>query len=375
MDFFKSSTVSANEGVVEGVDYVIHTDKNGTKTRIYNMDNPNLCRRTGTIELELVRRGDARHSPRLVTSMCYDSVNDIKIGVPMANDPKTGELRFLQIILEDSAVFHLENKQDAMKWAVLKHHKDIDVDGSKTRTGQRPKYKVYDKEQEAQIFHQTRTIKRKAETIAEGLYGTQLRDFAIDLGIRADEMSIASLSMAVIKYAEQNPKRFMDAWDSPTRHESTVVKKAISLGVLSHDPMNGICYNGLALGQSEPQAVQYLKDNYNTCKVIEQLIANKEVKAVERVEKNTSPIADEKDAEIAKLKAMLEAAEKSKAEISKVKLDEVVDKTTENIIASDEEHAELVKKAKSLKVQGWHIIKDKELLKKKIAEKESELQN
>jgi len=375
MEFFKSSALSANEGVVEGREYVIYTDKNGTKTRIYNMDNPELCRRTGTIELELTKRGDARHAPRFVITQCYDSVNDIKIGIPIGNDPKTGELRFLPIVLEESHVFHLENKQDAMKWAVIKHHRDIDVDGSKTRSGQKSRYRVYDKEQEAQIFHNTRNIKRKAETIAEGLFGTQLRDFAIELGLDPDSMSVSQLSMEVIKKAEKEPKRFMDAWDSPTRHESTIVKKALGLGILTHDPMNGICYNSLPLGVSEPQAVQYLKDNYNTCNVIEKLIESKEAKFVEKIKKNVEPISDAKDAEIARLKAMLEAAEKGKAEISKVKLDEVVDKTIGNIIATDEEHAALVARAKDLKVQGWHIIKDKEILKKKIAEKEATIQN
>jgi len=139
--------------------------------------------------------------------------------------------------------------------------------------------------------------------------------------------------------------------------------------------MNGICYNSLPLGVSEPQAVQYLKDNYNTCNVIEKLIESKEAKFVEKIKKNVEPISDAKDAEIARLKAMLEAAEKGKAEISKVKLDEVVDKTIGNIIATDEEHAALVARAKDLKVQGWHIIKDKEILKKKIAEKEATIQN
>lgn len=375
MEFFTDSAVSTNEGVVEGREFVIYTDKNGTKTRIYNMDNKDLCRRTGTIELELTKRGDARHAPRFVITQCYDSVNDIKIGIPIGNDPKTGELRFLPIVLEENHVFHLENKQDAMKWAVIKHHRDIDVDGSKTRNGQKSRYRVYDKEQEANIFHATRAIKRKAETIAEGLHGVQLRDFAIELGIDPDSMSIAQLSMEVVKRAEQHPKKFMDAWDSPTRHESTIVKKAMALGILVYDPMNGICYNGLSLGAQEPQAIQHLKENYNICNVLEKLIENKEVKFVEKIKKNTSPIADEKDAKIAQLEAMLEAERKAKAELSKVKLDEVVERTTENMIASDEEHAALVARAKELKVHGWHLIKNKEVLKEKIAEKESAMQN
>jgi len=35
----------------------------------------------------------------------------------------------------------------------------------------------------------------------------------------------------------------------------------------------------------------------------------------------------------------------------------------------------LVARAKDLKGESWHLIKDKEILKKKIAEKEASMQN
>lgn len=374
MEFFKTSAEKrTDEKVIENVHYVVHTDKNGVRTRVYNLDNPDLCKRTGIIELQAVRKS-RNHDNNLVVSRIYDNVNDITIGIPNGVDIKTGSLLFKRINVRENRIFDLSNLQDAQEWAVIKHHKKIDLDGSKTKVGEDVLYKVYDKEAIAERFMVDRNVKRKAITIAEGLYGTQLRDFAISIGIHADSMSPTSLSMHVIQYAEKEFSKFIDIWENPNRHQNTILKKALALTILTHDVMLGICFNGLPLGSSEQMAVQYLKDNIGLCTTIEQLIQSKEGDSFKTMPKSeTSTVLDSKDAENKMLKDKLEAMEKKLAEISKAKIEEIVDQTSTNIIATDEEHKALLLRAKNLKkkIQGVHLIKDKDLLRKKIEEAES----
>jgi len=367
MDFFTSSALGANEGVVEGEDYVILTDKNGTQTRVLNLKNPKNCRRSGIIELEPVKRS-SRHENYLSFTRIYDKENNIVIGIPNGIDPKTGELRFKRIILREDEIFDLSNEQQALVWAVVSRHREVDVDGSKTRMGMKPRYKVYDKEKEAEEYLAVRNIKRKAEAIAEGLSGQALVDFAANIGLPSNTMSATQCAMQVIQYAEKQPKKFMDAWENPTRHELTVLKKGLTYGILTQNPLQGICYNALPLGTTEQQAVQYLKNNLGTCNVIEQLIATRETPKVGVIKSPVVEIKDEKDAEIARMKAELEFERKRNADLAKTKMDELVNETTKNIIAADAEWKALVQEAKDLGIKAPHLIKNKETLRKKIEE-------
>lgn len=373
--FFNLDTKSStNGGAVEGTHYVLVADGNGIKHRIFNFENFELCRRTGIIELEPVKRKSS-HENYLSITKCYDKVNDIIIGIPRGINSKTKELEFERLVLREEEIFDLTKPKDAMRWAVWKHHRDIDLDGTKTRYGMRPKYKVYDKEREAEIFHFDRVKKRKAVDIAEGLSTSQLRDMAINLGFNADSMSIKQKSMKIIQFSEEKPKAFLDIWDNPNRHQLTILKKGLACAVLTQDPILGICYGGLSLGTAEPQAIAYLQDNIQLCNTLEQLISNKEVDGDKSMDANTNPIVDEKDAKVKRLETELAEMKKAFKAVSETKLDDLVEKTTEKLINLDEEHAELLKEAKELKIPGAHLVKDKELLRQKIVDKKAQVEN
>ena len=364
MEFFKSSAKTiTNEGVVEGVDYVVHVDKNGVRTRVLNLENPKYCRRTGIIELEPVKRSK-NHDNKLLVSRIYDAENDITIGIPAGVDLKTGELKFKRITIPEDRTFDLSKITDAQEWAVLKHHKDIDVDGTKIANGIKVKYKVYDKEEIATKFLAERSLFRKAIDIAEGLHGRQLVDFAIQLGIPSGLMSQAELQMQVIKTAEKKPKEFMAAWDNPDKYQISLVKKALSLGVLTNDPLMGIMYNGLPMGTSEQQAVMKLKENVGLAHNIEKICQEKSGAIEESLVKNVvHEILDDKDAEIKRLKEEAEAYKKKLQEIADEKFKQF-ESETEN--QKDEEFMLLLTEAKELKIKGAHLVKDKETLRQKI---------
>lgn len=373
--FFNLDTKSStNGGAVEGVHYVLVADGNGIKHRIFNFENPELCRRTGVIELEPVKR-KSNHENYLSITKCYDKTNDIIIAIPRGINSKTKELEFERINLREEEIYDLTKPKEAMRWAVVKHHRYIDLDGTKTRYGMKPKYKVYDKELEAEVFHMERVKKRKSVDIAEGFNTSQLRDMAINLGFNADNMSIRQMSMKVIQFSEEKPKAFLEIWDNPSRHQLTVLKKGLACAVLTQDPILGVCYGGLSLGAAEPQAIAYLQDNIQLCNTIEQLISNKEGDSVKSMDTNFNPIADEKDAKVKRLEAELAEMKKALKTVSETKLDDLVEKTAEKLIASDPEHADLLKEAKELKIPGAHLVKDKDLLRQKIVDKKAQVEN
>ena len=373
--FFNLDAKASTSGrAVEGEHYVLIEDGNRTKHRVFNFDNPEICKRTGIIELVPMKR-TSRHENWLNITTVYDRINDIIIGIPLMIDNETKQIKYQRITIREDEIFDLTNPVDAKKWAVIKHHPL--VEGSPFTKGNKPKYKVYDKEKEADEFLVKRTIKRKAESIAEGLYGAELRDAALSLGVTVENVSASVMSMKVIQFAEQNSKLFMEYWDHPSRYQVNVFKKALSLGVIKHDPLLGIFYNGLSLGSAEPQAIQFLKDNIQTCNIIQSLVEAKDADSFISMQPMESPIVDEKDAENQRLKAELAQLKRQIQETSAVKLDELADKTAEKMIVRDEEFEELLVKAKSFKpqIQGAHLIKDKEILRQKIVDREKQENN
>lgn len=365
----------------EGVHYKLLKNKNGgIPLRIFNFDNPDICPRVGIIELEAFKvsrasNGNRRHDPFVKFDKVYDVDNNIIIGIPKRLNPKTDEWEFETIILRGSEVFNLANPQDAMKWAVIKN--SYYVEGSPNADRKLVTYKVYDKEKEAQIYLSKINIKRKAETIAQGLFGEQLVEAAISLGVEIHNMSEAVLSMTVCKISENDPKRFMDVWDSPNKLEITVFKKALTAGIIVQDVQLGFVYNGLQLGINEPQAIDYFKQNPQVRHTIDMLSKQKESDSVKAMNKKTTlPIKDEKDARIAELESRLAAAEKNIKEVSHSKIEAITETLLDNLNVSPDDELESLKlEARRLKVQGWAVTKDKEVLRQKIKDKISQAQN
>lgn len=358
---------------VEGTHFNYETDGNGMRHRIFNFKNEELCPRKGIIELRAIYDG-TRHENWTQLSKVYDNVNDIMIGIPTKINNKTKELEFKKITMRDREVLDLSNYNDAMKWAVIKHSHYIEGSKKAGLGGTKPKYRVYDKEREAELFISKRAVKRKAEGIAEGLMGEQLVEMARNLGLDITLMSPTVMSMAVIKEAERVPKQFMDIWDSPDRYELTILKRAIANGVVIYDPHLGYTYGSLPLGVNEPQALQYLKDNIQTRQVIDMASKKNEVESVKSMSTAVAnPIKDEKDSEIALLRQQLEDMKNNLQKVSSAKIEE----TTENVLANfnetDDDFLAIKEEARRLKIPGWAVTKDKEILRQKVKDRIAEI--
>jgi hypothetical protein len=345
-------TRAGEDLVKENVHYKLFKDGNGVEYKIVNFENPEICPREGIVQLHPLRL-TTRHENRVGFKQVIDRRTGIIYGIPTGINAKTKELEFMKINLRDSETLDLTNPVDAMKWTVIRN--SFFVEGSPNLTG-KAKYKVFDVERNAINYLNNRAQKRKAVDIAEGLTGEQLVDMARNLGIPPENNSIPTMHMEVIKKSEDNPKLFMEIWDSPTRVQLTILKRALSVGVVTFDPAIGYNYNGAPLGQNEAMAVEYLREYPSTCQAIDILSKKQEDDGVKAMATAVErPVLDDKDARIAKLEAELAAREAILNDLSAVK-----------IVEDSSIHQKYLEEGKRLGIKGVHMIKSLDKLKEKV---------
>lgn len=358
----KNSIARGDEGVDTETNVVLIKDGHQIDHRVINLDNPKLCKRSGLIELVPMRR-TSRHENKL--SFATIHANGMIIGIPERINPKTKEIIFRRITLRDERTFDLSDDNDAMEWAVVKHSHY--VEGSPNQRG-KAKYKVYDKEAEAEKFLLTNKVKRKAETIADGFNAAQLREMGMNLGLHVEAMSLIVLQSKVIEVAEKDPHRFMEIWDSPTRAEMTIFKRAMGVGLITFDNLLGYCFGALPIGPTEAAAIQHLKENHQLCQTIDLQSKNKEAQSV-RSMRSSQPtpeinINDERDVEIARLKQQLEDEKLKVKKLADAGLNDLLNKDADNFVTNDPELAEMVKEGKALGIKSPHLFGKEKLIAK-----------
>ncbi len=368
---------SNSEAVKEGEHYKLwNPKKNGIPMRIFNFENAELCPRKGMIELQAFRvsknvNGHRRHNTSIKIDRAYDSANNIIIGIPAGYNEKEDRPYFKTFYLEDGTVFNLANPDDAMKWAVVKNSPY--VEGSPNADRSMVVFRVKDEEKEAELFIAKQEIKRKAGVIASGLFGAQLLETGLALGLNVDSMSPAVMLMRVCQIAEAEPKRFMEIWDSPNKLEISVIKRALSTGIVVEDVQFGLMYGALSLGISEALAVDYLRTNPQIRAVIDQQSKLKQNDTLKAMTADiVAPIKDAKDAELAKAKQEIEALKSQLSTTTQIKTDEIVENLTFKL--EDNEYADLLAEAKRLKLQGAHKIKDTDKLRQKVADAKAKIE-
>lgn len=346
--------------IVEGVDYKIVKDGNGVERKIINFENPKHCPREGIIEL-IPLKMSSRHENKVGFRIVTDRVTGIIYGIPTGINAETKQIEWLKINLNDAETFDLTIPLDAMKWTCIKN--SFFVEGSPNVKG-KAKYKVRDVERAANLFLQGRAQKRKAVDIAEGLMGSQLVEMARNIGIPPEANSSSTLQVAVIEFAEKTPALFMKIWDSPTRKELSVFKKALANGIIIQDSMTGYMYQGNHLGPNEAMAVEFLKEFPNICNTIDVLSQKTETDSVKamamQIEK---PILDDKDARIAKLES--EAAANAEL-LKRLSAERIMADVAEK---GDPIREAWIKEGARLNIKGVHLNKDIEKIKEKVLEK------
>lgn len=363
-NFFNLANKSATgeDLIKEGVDYKVFKDGNGVEYKIVNFENPEYCPREGIIEL-IPMRLTSRHENRLGIRNYTDRVTGIIYGIPQGINPTTKQIEFQKINLVDAETFDLSDSNEAMKWAVIR--RCFAIEGSPNLRG-KPKYKVKDVERAAVVYLKDMPQKMKAMQVAMALTGDNLMDMARNIGVPPENNSINTLQMHVVKYADEHHQAFLDIWDSPTREQLSIFRKAIAVGVLKDEGVNGWCYNGNPIGMNEGIAVQYLSDNHQICKAIEILtkkIGDDSVTSMKKFEP-VMPM-DDKDAKNALLQAELD---KTKEMLAKLSGENIL----KGAIQETGERDVYLAEAKRLNIKGAHMVKDLAVLRDKVLEKNPE---
>ena len=347
--------------------YVEIKDGHGNPIRQLNFDNPNVCQRSGLIELIPMkeRKGfENRVGFRRVT----DRETKASIGIPERINYQTKEWEYRLITLIGRRVYDLTNDSDAKEWACIKYSPYLEGSPNQDRNAA-PIYKVYDKEKIAiENVQRTRT-KRRAEQIADQLQGEDLNDMMRACGMGITGMSEVMKLNAITQFAESEPETFLKHWESPTRKEAFLLKQAVDFDIVQSDLSVGFVYRTTHLGLNEQEAVSYLKAHPNISTALDTLIMQKKsettksntVKVVQNSSTKDAEIQAAND-EIAKLKAELKAqANKTIAVESNSKEDGESPNPTFDTLKA---------RAKELGVKGWHLMKE-DKLEKAIQEAEA----
>lgn len=384
---------SGNRVPKEGVDFVIVRDGNGGEIKLLNLENDDLAPREGIVELVPLKyakgvNGKLRHENQATFSVIRDKRTGWLIGIPLAGyQGANKEIKFEKIVITGSEFLDLSIPKQRLKWICIKNSPFLKgspnfLHSSKTV------YEAVDRERQSVEFFVDRKNKRKAVDIAENLHGPELIDMAIALGLDPNSMSTIQLEMAVIKYAENPEKvngkngaeRFLEIYNSDTRLELIILNRGIKTGVVSLTRIDGYTYNGVSMGFSEFEAVQFLKKNPQLLNSIDLRSKNVDDSSTKVADSTPKPVVkDEKDIELERLKRELAEARAMAAKSNSIAAEAVASKDIEEI---DPELAELLKEAKQLSIKAYHLIGKndedgirKEKLRKKIQEAKSSLEN
>jgi hypothetical protein len=338
--------------------------------KVVNFDNEIYAPKIGIIELVPMKRTN-RHQNTLRMSAVLDTTGDFFYGIPAGFDRISNSIKWQPIVIFDYETLDLSVPDQRKKWIVIKN--GYSIEKSPNLQG-KPKYKVYNKEEEAQKFMLQRAPKRRAIEVAEGLIGRELIAMGRAHGFQVETMSETQLAAKIIQSAEENHVRFLEFWNNPSRVQVAILHNGIATGVLHVDPINGYMYGGLQLGISEAFAVDYLTKDPHMCQVIDQESKKKESASIKAMASKTKESTE--DETTTRLKQRIAELEAENQRISHAKLSEMADIAVDKITATeDPELAALKAEAKALKVSGWNLIKDKEKLRKSIADKKTEAQN
>lgn len=359
-----------NENTIDTTsEFIWIADGNGMKHKHINFDNPNICPRVGIIEIEAMKKTDSERS--LSNNASYAKFTDPKTGIiwgkPTGVHSIGKYIQYMRMRLGNNTFFDRTQPDQAEACAIVL--KAIAL-GKFVDTKGRPRFKVRDKEQQAQADIDLRSWKRKALDIVDAIpYGEELKDIARFMAVNPDIFSPLVLANEVCNAVEKKPKEFLEIYNSPTKAYLNILKNAQAMGVIEFNPMEGFKYGGMNLGKTQELAITHLSKNPDLASSISTFTTDKRNKGAEQTQKivTSLPIVTENE-EMKALKQQL-AEMKAKLEEKNLSTPSVDKKSpTENMVALREE-------AKALGVKGYQVPKmTYATLKAKVDAKKAEME-
>lgn len=367
-----SAETNSGKNAEEVAEYTIESYGNGAHYKVINFDNPKYAPKQGLVVLtplkvaKALARPDGVSAFRHINEASFKVITDrktgYKIGVPIGRD-KDSQIVWKKIVVTGEETIDLSMPDQRIRWICIKNGPFFQ--GSPNfNSGSKTVYAAVDKEAEASMFKANRRTRVKAAEIAASLYGEELKDYGVALGfVDPNLMSEDTLSMNVIKFVEnetRDPRTrktgaevFMDFHNSDTRVELIILKRALSAGILTENPVDkSINYNGMPIGHSEMEAVQYLKSHPVTLTSID-VQARKIAGGSTTVTSRVNAPKDEKDAVIERQRMEMESLKAQLANIS----EKAVEMQSEAVLVEEHpEYARLLSEAKQLNIKGPHLV-------------------
>lgn len=331
--------------------FYIQEDGHGTKHKIIDLTDENICPREGVIIFHALDRKNKSRVTDMPFKACKDKESGVWIGIYTGVDERKN-LMWLPIYLGISTIFNREDKNDAEKVACLLRSNIVEGSPNLSQNIKIPFFRVHDEVKAA-----TLTIKRiqdgqKAVSLAASLFGEDLENQARNMGINTSHSNHAIMLAEVMTRAEKSPAEFLKIWENPHRNYITTFYRGIETGIITHDPISGYYFKGIPLGVNEAFVVDYFNKYKDIASTIDAL--SKE-RLSQSSTKTTKVIVE--DPEKAALLRRIAELEASKEE--------------PNLVKELEEEKE---KAKKLKIQGAHLHKPNresiDALKQKIKDAE-----
>ena len=226
-----------------------YEDGRGVKYKIANMGNPLVCRRKGRITIEAIRKD---RSNNLDLSICttYDAKNRITYGIPTDQTDK-GKIIWKRFKINVMMDFDLSIPSEAEAWAIIRHHEIL--------TGDRPSFRVYDREAIAQAEIAEISLIEEAVRIAKDMKMKDWIPAARFFGHSPEGMSPAIIQSTIMQVAKNTPNELIDYWKMEDRAITDLFNAAKAVGLIAHDFQKGWLYKKtLPMGSTQEQALRFV---------------------------------------------------------------------------------------------------------------------
>jgi hypothetical protein len=240
--------------------YKVLKDGNGYEIKVANMDNPLICNRTRTIEIENIRKSNFLE-PTFKLSNAYDPELGIFFGVVIGIDKRTGEFKWQRFTIGDRRTYDCRKAADAIEWAIVSRAPWLE--GSPYQSG-KIYYRVFDRDKEAQDVILKNTFLRKAMEIVDKMISIDDQmDMYRNFGRNPEGLTPSMLHAEIIKISQRNPKEFVDMWTNNNRGVVTIFNRCVATGLIIFflDRGGWVWKDSLALGMSDQSAQQYIAEN------------------------------------------------------------------------------------------------------------------
>lgn len=275
-----------NQVLEEGVAFITKRDGNGGEIQIINLNWDGWCPREGMVELTPLKFGKGlgnvnRHQNEASFKTTKDKRYGFIIGIAMPGYGRDKEIQFERISVKGVEFLDLSNKREREKWICIKLGPFL-VGSPNVSSQSKTRYMCVDKEKESKDFRLNLRKKDEAYGIAKALVGTELIEMGVALGMDVKLVSEETLWMNIVKLVQNEVRDqitkktgaevFIEIYNSDVKKETVILKRGLSTGVLTHSITDGVIqYNGLPLGHTENEAIQYLKNNPTTRASIDML--------------------------------------------------------------------------------------------------------